>query len=98
MTSVSSVPGLVERHAECMTEGCVRLREDLAVSNVPREGVCSPRASRGIDWEAIARGNAVALPPSDYGSHRAIQDVARHLRAAYELGVKHGRATGSAQP
>jgi hypothetical protein len=37
-------------------------------------------------WERMARESARALPVSDYGSTRAIQDVARLLRLAYQLG------------
>jgi hypothetical protein len=37
-------------------------------------------------WEFMPRDAAMALPPSDYGSTRAIQDVARLLRQAYQRG------------
>jgi hypothetical protein len=39
------------------------------------------------DWaENVARADAHRLPPSDYGSTRAIQNVAALLRAAYQRG------------
>ena len=37
-------------------------------------------------WESIARDAAHRMPPSDYGSTRVIQDVARLLREAYQRG------------
>ena len=39
------------------------------------------------DWaENVARADAQRLPPSDYGSTRAIQNVAALLRATYQRG------------
>lgn len=45
-------------------------------------------------WERMARESAMALPPSDYGSTRAIHDVARLLRHAYQLG-REGAKSGT---
>lgn len=39
------------------------------------------------DWaELTVRADAMALPPSDYGSARAVQSAARLVRAAYDRG------------
>lgn len=43
-------------------------------------------------WERMARESAMALPPSDYGSTRAIHDVARLLRHAYQLGREDAKS------
>lgn len=43
-------------------------------------------------WETMARDAAHALPPIDHGSTRAIQDVARLLREAYQIGRNEARA------
>jgi hypothetical protein len=49
-------------------------------------------AESGDRWEQMARQAARALPVSDYGSTRAIYDVARLLRLAYQLGREDERA------
>lgn len=48
-----------------------------------------PRTMTGGDWaELSARADARRLPPSDYGSTRAIQSVAALLRETYARGQR----------
>lgn len=44
----------------------------------------------GDEWEQQARAAAMALPVTDYGSTRAILDVARLLREAHRKGYAEG--------
>lgn len=43
------------------------------------------------DFEKMAREAAMSLPPSDYGSHRVIQNAAAQLKAAYAAGYRAGQ-------